>query len=274
MELVPEHVVRALVYVRLLNDRNVEPPRDRVDDFARTPPPEGPRSALSVALTSSWMSAMRSVYYAAPVVDYWLKVGWAEIVPGPGEHVRLTQLGQAVALGLEHQEDAAPGKTVTDVVLEPEDPLVYVHLTRQLAQAGAGMLVDPYFKADWVQWLVDTTTIRRVLVSSRHRGAANDLAELAVALATVPGASEIEIRETGSKELHDRCVIGEEGTVRVIGSSVTGIGKNLTSVIFPTEDVARVYHDKYETIWKSATLIQPQSLRTSDTKAAADGTDT
>lgn len=76
-----------------------------------------------------------------------------------------------------------------------------------------------------------------------------------------------------SVELHDRCVISEEGTVRIIGSSVTGVGKNLTSVITATEEVTRTYHDKYERIWDSATPVPPQSPRTSSNETPSNGAD-
>lgn len=39
VDLVSAHVHRALAYVRLLNDNGVDPPRARVEDFARR---EGP----------------------------------------------------------------------------------------------------------------------------------------------------------------------------------------------------------------------------------------
>jgi len=142
------------------------------------------------------------------------------------------------------------------------DPLVYVHLTRYLTHAGSGMLVDPYFKADFIPWLAETTSIRRVLTSSRHHGAERELKLLGVALATVPNAADLQVRASESRELHDRCVLGEDGSVRIIVSSVTGIGKNLTSVITrtsPTSEVTRSYRDKYEKLWEAATPVAAQS---------------
>jgi hypothetical protein len=197
---------------------------------------------------------------AEPVVDYLVAMGWVEIVPTSGENIHLTALGETFLLGLELDDAAAPADpAVADVVLEPKDPLVYVQLTRYLAQAGSGMLVDPYFKADSVPWLAETTSIHRVLVSARHPGAERDIKLLGVALATVPNAAELVVRASESRELHDRCVIGEDGSVRIIGASVTGIGKNLTSMITPTSEVAKSYRDKYEKLWGSATPVPAQS---------------
>jgi hypothetical protein len=256
VDLVPEHVERALTYVHLLNGCGLDPSRSRVEDFARTQPPAGPRRAL---LPESWLVGIGVARPAEPVVGYLTAMGWADIIPGPAENVHLTPLGEAFLLGLEPHDGAEADTAVADVVLEPQDPLVYVHLTRYLAQAGAGMLVDPYFKAESVPWLAETTSICRVLVSSRHPQAERELKLLGVALATVPNAAQLDVRHSSSKELHDRCVISEEGSIRIIGSSVTGVGKNLTSVITPTSEVARIYHDKYEKLWNTATAVTPRS---------------
>jgi hypothetical protein len=263
VNLVPEHVKRALAYLHLLNRCGLDPPRRRVEDFALTPSPGGPRRVL---VPESLLAGFGTTRPAEPVVDYLTAMGWAEIIPGPEENVHLTPLGEAFLLGLEPRGSGEADTAVADVALEPQDPLVYVHLTRYLAQAGAGMLVDPYFKAESVPWLTETTSIRRVLVSSRHTKAERDLKLLGVALATVPNAAQLEVRHTSSKELHDRCVISDEGAIRIIGSSVTGVGKNLTSVITPTSEVARIYHDKYEKLWNTATAVTPHSPDGPDTR--------
>lgn len=140
-------------------------------------------------------------------------MGWITVSPGPDNTVQLTELGRVLLRGLEAEGLAESSEwRVADVVLEPTDSLVYVHLTRVVANAGAGLLVDGYFKPEYVPWLVETTTLRRVLVSSRHRGAADDLKRMAVALATVPNAATLEVRETNSVELHDRCLVRADGT--------------------------------------------------------------
>lgn len=41
----------------------------------------------------------------------------------------------------------------------------------------------------------------------------------------------IEIRATNSPELHDRCIVREDGGVLLIGTFITGIGRHLSAII-------------------------------------------
>ena len=111
------------------------------------------------------------------------------------------------------------------------------------------MLVDSYFKPEQVPWLTSATSIRRVLISGRHRRAAEDLKRMSVALGTVPGASALEVRSTTSPELHDRCLISSDGSVQLLGSSLNGVDKHLTALITPDVEVGKLYRDRYERLW-------------------------
>lgn len=82
-----------------------------------------------------------------------------------------------------------------------------------------------------------------------------------MALATVPNGSDVEVRHTNDPGLHDRCVVGETGSVQLLGSSVTGVGKHLTAVITPADDIAQVYRQKYEALWKDAEIVTPQPVQ-------------
>lgn len=66
------------------------------------------------------------------------------------------------------------------------------------------------------------------------------------------------VRPTGP-ELHHRCVIGANGDVRLLGSSVNGVGRNLTAIMKPDPDVARFYRDRCEALWDNATVVEPQT---------------
>lgn len=257
MELVQEHVRRALTYLRMLNDQGVEPTREQVENFASSPGPQGAvyESALfsQVSGVMSVLARQRKVSDAEPVVGYVLRMQWvAEPTDGL---LRLTDLGQVLLRGLETE---APTSIVADVVLEPTDPLVWVSLTRVAASAGKGLLVDAYFKVDFVPWLIETTALRRLLLSSRHPQAARDLSLLAVALGTVAHAGDLQVRSTGDPGLHDRCIIGDDDRVLLLGTSINGVGRSMTAVIAPDDEVMRVYRNRYEVMWANATTVEPQ----------------
>ncbi|KQV10109.1 MULTISPECIES: hypothetical protein [unclassified Kitasatospora] len=72
----------------------------------------------------------------------------------------------------------------------------------------------------------------------------------------------IEVRASTDPALHDRCIIGDDQQVQLLGSSVTGVGKHLTAVISPPGDIAQAYRQKYEKIWRDAQQINPQNVST------------
>lgn len=263
MELVSAHVHRALVYLRLLNDSGIDPPRAHLEAFACEQGPRGVEYESSMfgdSFARLVRLSERKVRDPEPVVNYFLKMGWVELSNGPEDRVHLTDLGRVVLVGLEQEGPTEPQlPSVADVMLEPTDPLAWVNLTRVVAAAGEGLLVDAFFKPDYVSWLVESTTIRRVLISSKHRQAQRDLSLMAVALGTVPSADVIEVRATDSRELHDRCIIGADGDVRLLGSSVNGVGRNLTAIMKPDPQVTGIYRDRYESLWENATVVTPQN---------------
>jgi len=264
VELVPEHVHRALAYIRLLNDRGIDPEWEHVEAFASTEVPKGVgyeeySPVFGRASIGLWVVQQRKVRDADPVLAYLEAMGWIAASENSDCRVHLTNVGRVLLEGLEAEAPLeVPDSSVADVVLEPTDPLAWVSLTRVVANARAGLLVDAYFKAEYLPWLIEGTSMRRVLVSSRHPKASQDLTAMAVALATVPNADQVEVRSTNSAELHDRCIIGADGNLKLLGSSINGVGRNLTAVITPDPEAMRVYRDRYEKLWASAVVITPQ----------------
>ncbi|GAA1680917.1 hypothetical protein GCM10009765_32610 [Fodinicola feengrottensis] len=185
-----------------------------------------------------------------------------EWVTGESANLRLTDLGRALVAGLEGSmtfQSAEP--ELLAVALEPQDPMIYIHLTRTFSGAGKGMLVDPFLKPEAVQWLLQDTTIRRVLIKSAggRKELKRDQDEIAIALGALEHGSELEIRHADSKEMHDRCLIADNDTVMVIGSSLSGIGKNVTALIQAPPDIARMYRERNEQLWQRATPLVPHA---------------
>ncbi|MFE9699023.1 hypothetical protein [Streptomyces lavendulae] len=263
MDHVPEHVVRTLWYIDLMARNGTPLPWEAIDQYARRTPPRGPRrrSPFGSGLAELFAENGTLLRQAEPVADYLRGVGWVQNDDG---RARLTGIGRTVlAAGGEVAEQLdAEDPEVADVALDPQDPLVYVQLTRRLQKAGAGLLVDAYFKADSLVWLIESTNLRRVLISSRHPKSEKDRQTIAVALATVPNGSDVEVRHTSDPALHDRCVVSEGGEVQLLGSSVNGVGRHLTAVITPSADIAKAYRQKYEALWRDAAVVEPQPVRT------------
>jgi hypothetical protein len=250
------HVLRTLWYVDVLHTRGVIVTAAELDTFAIAEPPRE-------ALRHIWQFALgfneTALRKADPVAGYLFNIGW---IKADGNGIELTAKGRAVltTAGDEGSFRQAGEPEVVDIVLNPDDPMVFTHLTRRAVEAGAGMLVDPYFKADMLEWLTEATTLARVLISKKASGQERPL--MAVALATLPRGNAVEVRFTESTDLHDRCLIAEDGAVRLIGASVTGIGRNQTSILAPDPAIMNAYRVRYENLWNSAERIEPQPVRT------------
>lgn len=231
-----------------------------VDQIATVPPP---RDVVYQSIRSFALSGLfdRSVQAekAQPVAAYLIAVHWASETP---EGLRLTDRGRAVLRlsGADAKVHAVHDPVVNDVALSPDDPLVYTVLTRRLAVAGEGMLVDPYFKAENLQWILEATSIKRILISKK--ASTKERPIIAVALGTLTNGHEVEVRATDDPNLHDRRVIAADGSVQMIGTSINGVGRHETSMIAPEPAIARAYRESSEKLWTSAEQVEPRHPKT------------
>lgn len=253
VELTTPEVIRAIRYLRMLNDQGIRPTERQVEVFAAA---GAPRPARYVSYFDTFQSYMESMLtFREPgesVTAFLQRMEWAAT---DSDGLTLTTLGRAFLLGLARELAAmeADEATPTVVVLEPGSPLSSVELTQALAEAGAGMLVDPYFRPEQVQWIVTTTKVARVLMRDPRAGAGPH----AVALGHTVGAERLEIRATGDRELHDRCVLSEDGSVTLIGTSINGVGRHLTTLVPLAAGDAKSYRDRLEGLYEAASVIQP-----------------
>ncbi|MEV7980712.1 hypothetical protein [Streptomyces sp. NPDC086519] len=56
-------------------------------------------------------------------------------------------------------------------------------------------------------------------------------------------------------------MIAEDGTVRLLGSSLTGVGRHQTAIVTPDAEIMRAYRTRYQNLWNSAERVEPQPVR-------------
>ena len=157
------------------------------------------------------------------------------------------------------------------VILSPDDPLKYQLLTRAFAVVGAGLLVDPYFKPGHLDWLASSTTVARVLVgSSGSQPKSNRELPFVLGRLGTGTRGSVEIRVTEDSTLHDRVVVHEDGSVSMLGSSLTGIGQHLTAIVPLPPEAAVAYREHVERLWVAAAVVEPRDgiVDESDTPGA------
>lgn len=192
---------------------------------------------------------------AESIIDHLIRLTWLETVSVSGiGGLRLTGLGRALLR--DHEKDGVTQPDVSVVVLESNDPLAYPLLVGQLAEAGEGLLIDPYLKIDNLHRIVISTRLTRLLVSGRHNGP--EIAAMQTYLDSKSLPRHIEVRS--STELHDRILLSDDGAVLTLGTSLNSIGRT-TTVLTPmpsgTDDFLR---ETYERIWGNGALVGPQPV--------------
>ena len=64
-----------------------------------------------------------------------------------------------------------------------------------------------------------------------------------------------------TRELHDRCIVDQHGQVLWLGTSITGIGRHLTTIIPMPAPASAGMRASVERLWAEGTVIKPQALR-------------
>lgn len=255
---IPAHLVRALAYVNLANLGGGAPTRADLDAFAQDEvPAPGRRMSFYDYATSGLHKAIYrsgSYEFGEPVAEYMVALGWLE--EGHDGGLQVTALGRAVLHGFELAETESAADALT--VIFPEDPLHYAALTRAIASAGAGLLFDPYFKPDMLPWLGSSTTIRRVLVleATRNNKEKEEQKLFPMYLGGLEEAAGIEVRITSSETFHDRGVLHEDDQVSLIGTSLTGIGKHVTTIIPLPQEAGEPVREHIEALWSAAQPVE------------------
>lgn len=192
---------------------------------------------------------------AETAIEHLVRLTWLEKIARSGEvsGLRLTDLGRAL---LRDRETDATDEDVSVVVLEAHDPLAYPLLVGQLANAGAGLLVDPYLKLDGLHRIIVSTQLSRLLVSVKS--GKSELSAMQTHLDSASLGRRVEVRK--STKLHDRYLIADDNSVFTLGTSLNGVGRTTTVFTPMPEKAAAVLREEYEQLWDNAELVGPQPI--------------
>ncbi|WP_282947153.1 hypothetical protein [Cellulomonas endometrii] len=249
--MITNDLLHALRYLQMVNDAGAGVPAAHLDAWLNVTPP-AELSRLD-ALTRQFEQLIGRDHGYAEYIEL---VGWAD-----GDPMRITATGRAVVKAHEGNEGVQDEALV---ILSPQNPMNLVTLTSTIAKAQAGMLVDPYFKDDLFQWLMESTSIRRVLVC-REPADRSVLPMIAGAASLI--SRDLEIRCLPLRAVHDRFLVTQDGAIFTIGSSLNGLQRHFTTITRlpdPGTDTVREYLEKQ---WDAADPVVPKTTLSSPQQA-------
>ena len=256
MEIVSEQVHRVLAYVEALNRHGVRPARQVVNEFARKPDLTPTKrvnqfASLSASILQSTMWGLTEKVEGETFCQYLARLSWIE----DKAQVELSVIGRALLKALNSPTIDESAADVFEIVLGPNNPFAYVQALQALSIPKNALLVEPYFRLEQLMDIAEFDNIKRVLVGPGLK--MKDLELLATGLAALPIERSLEIRV--AEALHDRYLIpSEEGSVTMLGMSLGGIGKKVSTITTVGEVASIALRDAHESIWASSKVVQPK----------------
>lgn len=251
MEIVDEGTHRVLAYIETLNRQGVAPTTAQVNAFANNPRPKTSGSLAALGTLSAELDRIAGSSTESPR-DYLSRLGWVSV---SNDRIELTKIGKALLKGL-NSPSLDSSADVVEIVLDPANPFAYAQALEALGSRGPSMLVEPYFRLKQLMSVAQLNNIGRVLLGTRI--SKNDEAVLATGLVALPAALRPRLR--AAENLHDRYLIpaGDE-SVLMLGASLGGIGKKVSTVTTLGEVASKALRDAHERLWDRATAIEPSS---------------
>jgi hypothetical protein len=249
MEIANEDGHRLLAYISAATRRGATLSPDNLEAYARSP------FRRMRNTTSPFQNFFENLTGKSEPLETWTqyleRVGWVKVV---SDSVKLSPLGHAILADLSAPKLDVANEDASEVILDPSDPFAYVRVIGALSDVGEGLLVDPYFRFDQLETVVEHTQMRRILTSKKIGAPA--ISQLALALAVYDEPQRPEVRV--ANELHDRFAISEGDKVIAIGTSLNSVGKNL-SIVVPLASIAgNAIRRSHEDLWASASVLEPK----------------
>ncbi|WIV44708.1 MULTISPECIES: hypothetical protein [Glutamicibacter] len=256
MEIVNPHTHRVLAYIAALNRQGVPISLKAINEFGKYPDLKskktGSISSFDLRDLTLSFTEVRTTRPAEVYTQYFERLGW--ITYTSNDDVRLTNLGRGILKSLDSPVLDPTNTGLVEVVLDPENLFAYATALNVIASVDDALLVDAFLRIQELQDISGFDNVDRILV--RDSISSNDSMTLSVALGALHAAGRaMQIRKAPG--LHDRYVIPPEGNVVMLGTSLNGVGKKISTVTHLGGEPSQVLRSHYQTVWERAEPIAP-----------------
>lgn len=253
MEIVNERTHRVLAYVDALNRHGIKPTQMLVEEFASNPNRKTKRTGGmgGISLSDSMLRMLGEREIATEAfTEYLERLGWVSCV---SDRVELSGTGRSLLKALNSPIIEDSSTDVFEVVLDPENPFAYIQALGGMSSVEDALLIDPYFRVQQLMDVAELENIKRVLLGENLKS--QDYVLLGQALlALKDDGRNIEIRKTAN--LHDRYLIPSEGNVLMLGSSLGGIGKKVSTITTLGGLASGAIRDAHDPLWERAVPVK------------------
>jgi hypothetical protein len=252
MEILTEVQHRALAFIGACVRSGYKPTREEVGLWLDKPLPMGGSGTLALTGFRSIMAQLASALGSSTVtgedqLQHLSMLGWVTESQG---RISIAPLGRALLTSAEAVESAETEGVV--IMLDTDDQFAYAKLIGHLNQAGEGLLVDAYFRLPQLMTILTGTGISRILMSKQHKSSRADRAELTIALTSPALPRTIEVRASSDDALHDRLIVGDDGKVWILGTSLNSVGQVHTALIPLSFNNSVPFRERAERLWDAA----------------------
>ncbi|GEB47289.1 hypothetical protein MTE01_32340 [Microbacterium testaceum] len=234
--------LRALLFVRTLNEQGMQPSRSEVKAFVNAPTHFGDFDPVIFSMS-------------VDTVDYLVN---ARLLISTARGVTLSSAGTAVLNAAIIDDDTNAPSTPIEVVGRLDDPFTYAELLTRINDVPGALVIDPYLRAQDLSALLALPNVRRVMTTDGSAGGlprAERRTKLQIALGARPGV-ELRFPERGSRELHDRLVLPHQGGEALsLGTSLGGT--QLTVITRLGRESTGALRSHYEGVWLSGQTLPP-----------------
>lgn len=260
-----EGILPLLSIIFVANNQNYEPTTSEITAlfYEKAPTRYNPfpstfgSMGTSTAYLNEYILAEGAKHDNKKLIEYLENVGWIKV--NEDNRIRITSFGKSLIEGISEQtENEASGFST---IFKADDPFVYGKLLQALSDERHELLVDPYFKFDYM-YLFENTSIRKFIIRDKERDKENkEIKRIQLGLWGLQkqGQNNYEFRIANGDKMHDRFLQDNDGKVYTLGISINGIGKHTSMMIECPKSLQSDASTYIQQLWDSATPIKPEN---------------